>query len=256
MHRNSPLPRKGGETVAKGYIHSIESMGLVDGPGVRYVVFMQGCPLRCQYCHNPDTWSMQAGEEIEAKDLFARIVRFRTYFESSNGGVTFSGGEPLMQKAFLTELLKMCKAEGIHTAIDTSGGGVGDFSEILDLVDLVILDLKHVEPEAYRTITGIPMDRYENFVTQLRAKHSVDLWLRAVIVPGMNDNLDYIQDLWEEAKKLPRVKKIELLPYHTLGVSKYEALGIPYALKGVLPMDKKLTDQWQRNLNQALIAGE
>lgn len=240
--------------MAKGYIHSIESMGLVDGPGVRYVIFMQGCPLRCRYCHNPDTWNMGEGEEVEPKDLFAKILRFRTYFESSGGGVTFSGGEPLLQKDFLIELLKMCKAEGIHTAIDTAGGGIGDFGEILDLADMVLLDIKHVKPEGYQAVTGIPMDRFENFVAQLKEKRSVDLWLRAVIVPGINDSMDYVRDVWEVAKQLPRVKKIELLPYHTLGVNKYVNLGIPYSLEGVPPMDKKLTAKWQEYLNKALIA--
>lgn len=239
--------------MAKGYIHSIESMGLVDGPGVRCVIFMQGCPLRCRFCHNPDTWNLQEGDAVEAKELFAKILRFRTYFESSGGGVTFSGGEPLMQKEFLTELLQLCKAEGIHTAIDTSGGGVGDFGEILDLADLVLLDIKHTEREEYQKLTGISMERYENFVSQLK-QHPVDLWLRAVIVPGINDSMDYIRELWDMAKRLPRVKKIELLPYHTLGVNKYEALGIPYSLEGVPPMDKKLTAKWQTYLNKALIA--
>lgn len=239
--------------MAKGYIHSVESMGLVDGPGVRYVVFMQGCPLRCQYCHNPDTWNLGAGEEVEAEALFQKILRFRPYFESSGGGVTFSGGEPLMQKEFLTEMLSLCKSAGIHTAIDTSGGGVGDFGEILDLADLVLLDIKQIKEDAYQKITGIPMDRYRNFVSQLK-QHPVDLWLRAVIVPGINDSREYIQDLWEVAKTLPRVKKIEVLPYHTMGVQKYEMLGIPYPLAGVLPMDKKQTAQWQEELNRALMA--
>lgn len=134
----------------KGYIHSVESMGLVDGPGVRYVVFMQGCPLRCKYCHNPDTWNMGAGEEVEAETLFKKILRFRPYFESSGGGVTFSGGEPLMQPEFLKEMLRLCKEEGIHTAIDTAGGGVGDFTEILELADLILLDIKHPKEEGYQ----------------------------------------------------------------------------------------------------------
>lgn len=247
------LSERRGNPVAKGYIHSVESMGLVDGPGVRYVVFMQGCPLRCQFCHNPDTWKLEAGEEVEAEALLQKILRFRPYFESSGGGVTFSGGEPLMQKEFLAEMLKLCKREGIHTAIDTAGGGVGDFGEILDLADLILLDIKQIKEEDYQTITGISMDRYRNFVSQLK-EHPTDLWLRAVIVPGINDSREYIQDLWEVAKTLPRVKKIEILPYHTMGVQKYEMLGIPYPLAGVEPMDKKLAAKWQSELNKALIA--
>lgn len=116
--------------MAEGYIHSVESMGLVDGPGIRYVVFMQGCALRCRYCHNPDTWAVNTGQVMEADALFQKILRFRPYFESSGGGVTFSGGEPLLQPAFLTEMLKKCKEAGIHTAIDTAGGAFGDFGEI------------------------------------------------------------------------------------------------------------------------------
>lgn len=239
--------------MAKGYIHSVESMGLVDGPGVRYVVFMQGCPLRCKFCHNPDTWNLKGGEETEPQELFQKILRFRPYFEASGGGVTFSGGEPLMQKEFLTEMLTLCKAEGIHTAIDTAGGGVGDFGEILDLADLVLLDIKQIHEDAYQSLTGISMERYQNFVSQLK-QHPVDLWIRSVIVPGFNDSHAYIQDLWEVVKKLPRVKKIEVLPYHTLGVHKYEMLGIPYPLEGVEPMDKKLAAKWQEELNRILIA--
>ena len=241
--------------MAKGYIHSVESMGLVDGPGVRYVVFMQGCPLRCKYCHNPDTWNMGAGEEVEAEALIEKILRFRPYFESSGGGVTFSGGEPLMQPEFLKEMLRLCKEAGIHTAIDTAGGGVGDFTEILELADLILLDIKHTKEDEYQKITGISMERYQNFVSQLK-KNPVNLWLRAVLVPGINDTHDYIQDLWEVAKKLPRVKKIEILPYHTLGVQKYEMLGIDYPLKGVSPMDKKLAAKWQTELNKMLMHEE
>ncbi len=238
--------------MAKGYIHSIESMGMVDGPGVRCVIFMQGCAMRCRYCHNPDTWNLQGGEEVEAKDLFARILRFRPYFESSGGGVTFSGGEPLLQKEFLTEMLQLCKAEGIHTAIDTAGGGMGDFGEILDLTDLLLLDIKHTDEEKYQEITGISIGRYEFFVSQLKA-HPIDVWLRAVIIPGFNDNDGYIQDLWETAKQIPNVKKIELLPYHTMGVKKYEAMGVPYPLEGVPAMDREKVAVWQEKLNKALI---
>ncbi len=241
--------------MAIGRIHSVESMGLVDGPGIRYVIFMQGCPLRCQYCHNPDTWNMQDGESIEADALMQKILRFRSYFESSGGGVTFSGGEPLLQKDFLLEMLKKCKEAGIHTAIDTSGAVGGNVAEILDLVDLLLLDIKHTEPKEYQKITGCNMELYEKFKAQLK-KHPVDVWARAVIVPGIHDNLDYIREIWSEAKRLPRVKKIELLPYHTLGVSKYKKMGIPYPLEGVAPMDRRHIAKWQDTLNRALMAEE
>ncbi len=160
-----------------------------------------------------------------------------------------------MQKEFLAEILRLCKAEGIHTAIDTAGGGVGDFSEILELVDLVLLDIKQTNEEAYQKVTGISMERYKNFVDQIK-QHPVNLWLRAVVVPGFNDTHDYIQDLWEVAKNLPRVKKIEILPYHTMGVQKYKMLGIPYPLEGVPPMDKKLAAKWQAELNKMLMHEE
>lgn len=239
--------------MTKGYIHSVESMGLVDGPGIRYVVFMQGCALRCQFCHNPDTWAVRTGEEVSSEELFRKILRFRPYFESSGGGVTFSGGEPLLQPEFLTEMLRRCKEAGIHTAIDTAGGAFGDFGEILDLADLLLLDIKHTEQEGYEKITGRSMEMYRQFTAQLQ-KHPVDLWIRAVIVPGIHDDLDYIREIWAAAKKLPRVKKIELLPYHTLGVNKYRSLGIPYPLEGVPPMDRRHVERWQDTLNRALIS--
>ena len=239
--------------MAKGYIHSVESMGLVDGPGIRYVIFMQGCRMRCRFCHNPDTWQLHTGTLAEPQELFEKILRFRPYFESSGGGVTFSGGEPLLQPAFLTDMLRLCKEAGIHTAIDTAGGAEGDFSEILELADLLLLDIKHMDAEKYQFLTGRNMEEYEHFISQLY-KHPVDVWLRAVIVPGIHDYLDYIREVWAMAKTLPRVKKIELLPYHTLGVNKYHALGIPYPLEGVPPMDRRRVQRWQDTLNRALIA--
>lgn len=239
--------------MAKGYIHSVESMGLVDGPGIRYVVFMQGCRMRCRFCHNPDTWQLNTGTLTEPQELFQKILRFRPYFESSGGGVTFSGGEPLLQPAFLTDMLRLCKDAGIHTAIDTAGGAEGDFSEILELADLLLLDIKHTDAEKYQFLTGCSMEAYENFISQLY-EHPVDLWLRAVIVPGIHDHLDYIREVWAAAKALPRVKKIELLPYHTLGVNKYKTLGIPYPLEGVPPMERRRVQRWQDTLNRALIA--
>lgn len=239
--------------MAVGRIHSVESMGLVDGPGIRYVVFMQGCALRCKYCHNPDTWHGSGGQEMTSEELFEKILRFRSYFESSGGGVTFSGGEPLLQPTFLKEMLTLCKEAGIHTAIDTAGGSKGDFGEILDLADMLLLDIKHTNDDGYHYITARKMDMYNNFKKQIR-EHPLDIWVRAVIIPGINDNIDYIREIWSEAKSLPRVKKIELLPYHTLGVNKYERLRIPYPLEGVPPMDKRHVAKWQYTLNQALMA--
>lgn len=239
--------------MSKGFIHSFESMGLVDGPGIRFVVFFQGCSLRCSFCHNPDTWEFNAGMKISPETLMAKIVRFRPYFERSGGGVTFSGGEPLMQYEFLVDMLRLCKESGIHTAIDTAGIGPSDCRKALELADLILLDIKHINDEGYKSITGAEMTAFRRFVEQLKEVQP-DVWLRAVIVPGINDNLDYIKDLWSFAKKIPRVQKFELLPYHTLGVNKYEHLGIEYPLADVMPMDRSIVQEWQDMLNKVLIA--
>ena len=239
--------------MAVGKIHSIESMGLVDGPGIRYVVFMQGCHIRCIYCHNPDTWSLSGEINMTAEELVAKIIRFKPYFESSGGGVTFSGGEPLLQYEFLIEALKKCKENGIHTAVDTAGVGLGHYDEILKFVDLVMLDIKHTTEAGYKKITGFGMDPFYDFVEALRRSES-SVWLRAVIVPEINDHTDYIRDLWALAKKIPRVKKFELLPYHTLGVNKYQKLGLEYPLDGVKPMDRRHVERWQDVINKALMS--
>ncbi len=230
-----------------GRIHSIESMGLVDGPGVRSVVFLQGCPLRCLYCHNPDT-QRGGGQEISAQELCRRLVRFRPYFGDS-GGVTFSGGEPLGQPEFLLECLRHLKAEGIHTCLDTSGVGLGDYGEILAHTDLVLYDVKHFDPQGYRTITGRDMDATPAFVEAVRAAN-VPMWVRHVVVPGLTDGEDHLIALGEYIATLPGVEKVELLPYHTMGVEKYRKLGIPYALEGVPPMDGTKLEKWNRRLNE------
>lgn len=233
----------------KGRIHSFESMGLVDGPGVRFVVFLQGCKLRCSFCHNPDTWNCSIGDEITAGELFNKIKRYKPYYHSSGGGVTFSGGEPLLQSEFLAAMLKLCKSEGIHTAIDTSGvGNNTDYSEILSLADLVMLDVKHLNPVEYKKITGNDISDYKNFAEQLR-RVDTDVWLRAVIVPTINNNLSYINALSNYAQTFPNIKKVELLPYHTLGVNKYNELGIKYKLSYILPMDKSVIEMWQKKMD-------
>ena len=238
--------------MSSGFIHSLESMGLVDGPGIRFVIFFQGCHLRCTFCHNPDTWELRQGTEYTAEELMAKILRYKPYFARSGGGVTFSGGEPFIQYEFLLEMLRLCKENGIHTAIDTSGVGAPNCLEALELADLVMLDIKHINKEGYKDITGIEKTAFDNFVENLKIARPA-VWLRAVIIPGINDNFDYIMELWNVAKQIPRVQKIELLPYHTLGVNKYKALGIEYHLNGVPPMDKELTKEWQDKLNTILM---
>lgn len=223
--------------MTKGKIHSIESMGLVDGPGIRVVIFMQGCSLRCKYCHNPDTWTMEGGEEYTPEDLIKKIVRFKPYFENSGGGVTFSGGEPLKQPEFLLEMLKLCKEKGIHTCIDTAGYGNGDYDEILKYTDLVLFDIKHFTKEGYKDVTYMDIDKSLEFLEAME-RNNTKKWIRHVVVPGLTDGEDHIKALGEYIKTISNVEKVELLPYHLLGSNKYEILNIPYPLKGVEAMDK------------------
>ena len=220
-----------------GNISSIESMGLVDGPGIRYVVFLQGCELRCLYCHNPETWDKDKEcQRMTPEELVKKIVRFKSYF-GRTGGVTFSGGEPLLQPKFLLECLKLCKKEGINTALDTAGVGFGDYDKILLLTDLVILDLKAVSEEDYKNITGQPMIRFKKFLADCQRLNK-KLWIRQVIVPGINDNEENIKKIKDFVSQLRNVEKVELLPYKTIGVHKYEDLKIKYRLEGVPDMDE------------------
>ena len=233
-----------------GKINSIESMGLVDGPGVRFVIFMQGCPLRCKFCHNPETWKLNDKvDEYTPEELIKKILNYKPYFKH-NGGVTFSGGEPLMQKEFLLECLKLCKKENIHTCIDTAGS-IPDCEEILEYTDLVIFDIKGTNKENYKDMTGANIDTTLEFL-KLCVEMDKKLWIRAVIVPGINDNEEYINELINFVKPLKNVEKIELLPYHTLGIHKYENLGINYSLRNVSDMDKdkckKLEDKIKKEL--------
>ncbi|WP_411168583.1 pyruvate formate-lyase-activating protein [Clostridium sp. MB05] len=222
----------------KGKIHSVESMGLVDGPGIRVVVFFQGCALRCLYCHNPDTWNEKGGIEYTAEELVKKIKRFKSYFTTSGGGVTFSGGDPLRQPEFLLEALKLCKAEGIHTCLDTSGVGFGNYEEILKYTDLVLYDVKHLSEEGYKDMTGYKIDETNKFLDDCR-KAKTKLWIRQVVVPGKTDSDQYMLELKDFVDSLENVEKVELLPYHLLGVNKYESLGIKYRLEETPAMDKE-----------------
>ncbi|MFT5871775.1 MAG: pyruvate formate lyase activating enzyme [Clostridium sp.] len=238
--------------MVKGRIHSIESMGLVDGPGIRVVVFFQGCKLRCAYCHNPDTWNMGGGIEMTPEELVQKIVRFKPYLKRSSGGVTFSGGDPLLQPQFLLECLKLCKQNGIHTALDTAGFGQGDYDEILRYTDLVLLDIKHTTSKGYIALTGRDALGVNLFLHSLR-KSKTRVWARHVVVPGITDSEEHITKLAKIInEEVPNVDKVELLPYHVLGVSKYEALGIPYKLKHVKPMDKDKSKELQTLIDNLL----
>lgn len=232
----------------KGRINSIETMGLVDGPGIRFVSFFQGCKLRCLYCHNPETWALDGqSEEIEAQELVKKIERYKNYY-GADGGATFSGGEPLLQPEFLLECLKLCKEKGINTAIDTAGVGFGDYDEILDYVDLVILDVKAVDGEEYKKLVGQDIKFFNQFLEAVQ-KNGNRLWLRQVIVPGINDDEAHVLKLKKFAKKLKNVEKIELLPYKTIGVHKYQDLKIQYRLEGVPDMDEEKCQKLQQLLD-------
>ncbi len=225
----------------EGRILSVESMGLVDGPGIRTVVFFQGCSLRCKFCHNPDSWNKEKGTLISSEELLKKIIRFRPYFERSGGGVTFSGGEPLLQPKFLFELLKGCKEQGIHTCIDTAGVGLGDYDEILRYTDLVLYDVKAIDGEKYRQLCGRDISDTEQFQLSLR-KSGTPVIVRQVIMPDYNDGEDYLLSLKEYVKRsLPTAIKVELLPYHRMGAHKYKNLGMDEPLSDMPPMDKQKT---------------
>ena len=231
----------------KGRINSIETLGTLDGPGVRFVAFLQGCKLRCKYCHNPETWNMEGESQlITANSLVKKIEKYKNYF-GENGGVTFSGGEPLLQPEFLLECLKLCKEKNIHTCLDTAGVGFGDYTEILKYTDLVILDIKAVNADEYKELTGQTINFFNDFLKQaIKAKSK--FWLRQVIVPGINDDKQHIELLKKLAKTIPNVEKIELLPYKTIGVHKYKTLNIPYRLEGVEELSQQKLDELNKYL--------
>jgi len=217
-----------------GYIDSIQTMGLVDGPGIRFVVFLKGCKLRCIFCHNPETWTKENALEITSEDLLKKILKYKNYYK--DGGVTFSGGEPLLQPKFLIDILKKCKMVNLHTALDTSGVGIGYYEEILKYTDLVILDIKAIDNDNFLAMTGHNIDEFNKFLN-ICQKLNKKLWIRQVIIPGINDTEEYILKLKQYIKNINNVEKVELLPYHLYGVDKYEKLGIDYRLKDTRAMD-------------------
>lgn len=227
-----------------GYIHSTESFGTVDGPGVRFVIFLQGCPLRCQYCHNPDTWEVGTGTQRSVQSLLEEFQRNRPFYR--NGGITVTGGEPLLQIEFLLELFRAAKSEGIHTCLDTSGityrAAETDYSRkmdaLMELTDLVMLDIKHTDPEAHRRLTGHSNQNILDFARYLSDKH-VPVWIRHVVVPGITDEPAHLKKLGQILAGLSNVKALDVLPYHTMGVAKYQKLNIPYPLDGIEPMSKQ-----------------
>ncbi len=226
----------------KGRIHSVQSLGTVDGPGVRCVVFMQGCPLRCICCHNPDTWAFSGGEETDADELCRFILRFSTYF-GKNGGVTVSGGEPLMQAEFVAGLFSKLKDNGIHTALDTSGCIMNDdVQRLLDVTDLVLLDHKYPTETEYFANSGAHLNDVECFLSELN-RRSIPTWLRRVIIPGKTDSKASVLSLNKTARDFSCVEKIELLPFRNLCKEKYDALNIPFLLADVDTPDGKTMEK-------------
>ncbi len=229
----------------KGRLHSIETFGAVDGPGIRTVFFMQGCPARCLYCHNPDSWGTDAGRDIDIDEVVHWAVRGMPYY-GDNGGVTFSGGESLMQGEFLIEAMKALKKEGIGSAIDASGTYVDEFTDkAIETCDLVLLDIKHPDPERFKIITGRDQETLLEIIDIIN-KHDKHVWVRNVVVPDINDTEEDIEALNEFIKRIKHIDKIELLAYHTMAVEKYGKLGITYRLKGVPPMDGERLEELRK----------
>ena len=214
-----------------GRVHSIESFGLVDGPGVRSVVFLKGCNLRCRYCHNPDTWTKEGGEEWEAEGLFQKLYRFKPYWKNK-GGITVSGGEAMLQMEFVTDLFSIAKKHDIHTALDTSGGPfcmesdyLESFQKLMDVTDLFILDMKEMDPERHKALTGQDNRNILAFARYLSA-HKKPMWIRHVLVPGLTDSRESLETLYDFIRELKSVERVEILPYHTMGVHKLSLIHI------------------------------
>ena len=225
----------------KGSISKIETLGLVDGPGIRTVVFLSGCKLRCKYCHNPEMWKLSE-PNYTPEELVKKIIRYKPYYERNGGGVTFSGGEPLIQSEFLLETCKLLKKENIHTTLDTSGVGNGNYDEILSNVDLILFDIKHVTSDGYKDITGYNIDESIKFIDALN-RSGKPVIIRQVIVPGIMDNDNYLLGLKEELKKINNIIKIEFLPYHELALEKYKIMGITSPFEPLPVMDKNKCDE-------------
>lgn len=217
----------------KGKIHSIETFGTVDGPGIRYILFFQGCPLRCKYCHNRDTWDTKSGKEYTVDEIITDALKYTSFMKFSGGGITASGGESTLQPEFLSELFKKAKENDIHTCLDTSGFvDIKTIDPILDNTDLVLLDLKHMVEEKSIDLTGVGMDKALKLARHLDSRN-IPVWIRHVLVPGITDDTDNLEKLGQFVSTLKNVDRFELLPYHSMGIHKWENLGIDYELKDV-----------------------
>lgn len=226
-----------------GRIHSLESFGTVDGPGIRFVVFMQGCPLRCKFCHNPDTWEVNKGTEYTPEQLSDEILKYKSYMDFSGGGVTFTGGEPLLQAEFLLEVSKHLKKMGISVALDTSGYVWNEFvEELLKYTDMVLLDIKNYDPAVYEDITGVTLSPTLQLLDYLK-EHNINTWIRYVLVPGLSDNLESIKKLSELLSNYMNVSRIELLAFHKMGEYKWKELGLEYTLSDTNEPTKDLLQE-------------
>lgn len=228
----------------KGMVHSVESFGSVDGPGVRYIVFLQGCHMRCKYCHNPETWAMEGGEAMTAQEVFDKAYRYHNYWKTE-GGITVSGGEALLQIDFVIELFKLAKEKGVHTTLDTSGNPFtreepffGKFNELLKYTDLFLLDIKQINEGKHKDLTGWTNSNILD-LAQYLSDQGKDMWIRHVLVPGVTADDEDLRKLGAFVASLKTVKRFEVLPYHTLGVFKWEDLGMEYKLPDVLPPTKE-----------------
>ena len=230
-------------------IHSIESFGTVDGPGIRFVLFLQGCHLQCKYCHNRDTWDLKGGEPKSLDDIFEKIKRYKNYMMLSGGGVTVTGGEPLLQVKFLIELFKKLKEEGIHTCIDTSGivAITDDIKELLKYTDLVLLDIKHIDDEKCKKLVGVSNKRELEFAQYL-SDNNIKIWIRQVLVPGYTDDEEDLKKLKKFIKSLKTVENVQILPYHSMGKFKWEKLGNKYELEDVRTANQEDVDRVKKIL--------
>ncbi|ANZ95410.1 MULTISPECIES: pyruvate formate-lyase-activating protein [Brochothrix] len=224
---------------AIGRVHSVESMGTVDGPGIRFIVFMQGCLLRCQFCHNPDTWKIGTGTERTAQEVFDEAIQYKEFWDASGGGITVSGGEPLLHLDFLIDLFTLCKEAGVHTTIDSCGGCfsrspkfIDKMDRLLAVTDLIMLDIKQINPAKHRELTTRPNAPILDFAHYLR-DHEQPIWIRHVLIPTKTDDPQDLTDLNTFIETLPNVERVEVLPYHTMGVYKWKELGLEYPLEGI-----------------------
>ena len=242
------------ETKITGHIHSTESFGAADGPGVRFVIFTQGCKMRCRYCHNPDTWKIGGGEEVTADELLKKALRYKAYWKNG-GGITVSGGEPLLQMDFLIDLFKKAKAQGVNTVIDTAGNPFtreepffSKFSALMEYTDLLMLDIKEINPLRHKDLTG-----FENTNILDMARYLSDIgkpvWIRHVLVPGHSDFDEDLDALGAFVKTLTNVQRVEVLPYHTLGKFKWENLGTKYSLEGVNPPSEERVQNAKKRIH-------